>query len=43
MTESTLPMAVAVLLLAILGLRRLPEQPARVKIKETLSGKRFNA
>jgi len=43
MNETTLPMAVAFLLLAVLGLNRLPEQLARVKVKDALSGKRFNA
>ena len=59
MTETTLPMAVAVLLLAVLCLSCLshlfpswnfgpdrwsfPEQLARVKVKEALSGKRFDA
>jgi hypothetical protein len=41
MTETTLPMALAVLLLAVLS--RLPEQLAPVKVKEALSGKRSNA
>jgi hypothetical protein len=45
MTETTLPMLAAVLLLAVLCLSRLPEQRARVKVKVkgTLSGKRSNA
>jgi hypothetical protein len=43
MTETTLPMALAVLLLAVLCLSRLPEQLAPVKVKDALGGKRFNA
>lgn len=44
MTEPTLPMAVAVVLLAVRCLSHLlSEQLARVQVKETLSGKRFNA
>jgi hypothetical protein len=44
MTEPTLPMAVAVVFLAAPCLSHLlPEQLARVQVKETLSGKRFNA
>jgi hypothetical protein len=56
MTEPTLPMAVAVVVLAVPCLSHLftsrefgpdrfllPEQLARVQVKETLSGKRFNA
>ena len=41
MTEPTLPMAVAVVLLAVRCLSHLlSEQLARVQVKETLSGKR---
>jgi hypothetical protein len=44
MTETTLPMALAGLLAVLcLSLSRLPEQLARVKVKEALSGKRSNA
>ena len=43
MTETALPMVAAVLPLAVLCLSRLPEQLARVRVKETLSRKRFNA
>jgi hypothetical protein len=44
MTEPTLPMAVAVVLLAVSCLSHvLPEQPVRVQVKETLRGKRLNA
>jgi hypothetical protein len=43
MTETALPMVAAVLLLAVLGLSRLPEQLARVQVKETRNGKRFHA
>ena len=43
MTETALPMALAVLLLAVLCLSRLPEPLAPVKVKEALSGKRSNA
>ena len=44
MTEPTLAMAVAVVLLAVPCLSHLlSEQLARVQVKETLGGKRFNA
>ncbi len=44
MTEPTLPMAVAVALLAVRCFSHpLSEQLAQVQVKETLSGKRFNA